>query len=141
MYQHILIPTDGSERSEKAIRSGVQLAKALGAKVTGLYVIVDTMVAIGLGESQLHGRQEAIEAAEAHLAVIGREARQLGVPHECYHAVHQSPYEEIIKVATTKGCDLIFMSSHGRRGVAGLLLGSETMHVLTHCKIPVLVYR
>ena len=140
MYKHILIPTDGSERSEKAVKSGVQLAKALAAKVTGLYVIVDTTVAAGIGKS-MHGKEEAVKAAEAHLAVIGREARQLDVPHECFHAVHTSPYEEIIKVATTKGCDLIFMSSHGRRGISGLLLGSETMHVLTHCKIPVLVYR
>jgi nucleotide-binding universal stress UspA family protein len=140
MYKHILIPTDGSERSEKAVKSGVQLAKALAAKVTGLYVIVDTMVAAGIGKS-MHGKGEAVRVAEAHLDVIGREARQQGVPHECFHAVHQSPYEEIIKVATTKGCDLIFMSSHGRRGISGLLLGSETMHVLTHCKIPVLVYR
>jgi nucleotide-binding universal stress UspA family protein len=140
MYKHILIPTDGSERSEKAIQSGVELAKALGARVTGLYVIVDTLVAAGIGKS-LHGHDEAVKMAESFLGVISREARQAGVPHECFHAVHQTPYEEIIKVATTRNCDLIFMSSHGRRGIAGLLLGSQTMHVLTHCKIPVLVYR
>jgi nucleotide-binding universal stress UspA family protein len=140
MYQHILLPTDGSELSRRAILSGVQLAKALGAKVTGLSVIVDSPVAAGLGKS-LAKEGEAVRAAEAWLAVVADEARRAGVPHECFHVKDPSPYEAIVRTAATRGCDLICMASHGRRGISGLLLGSETMHVLTHCKIPVLVCR
>lgn len=140
MYRNILIPTDGSELSEKAVKNGVQLAKALNAKVTGLYVIVDTMVAKGIGKS-MHSKQEDIEAAESFLQVINAEAKRQGVPHECFYATAGSVSEEIIKVASEKGCDLIFMASHGRRGIRGLLLGSETLHVLTSTKIPVMVYR
>ena len=140
MYKHLLLPTDGSELSEKAIRSGIQLAKALNARVTGLCVIVDTLVAKGIGKT-LHGPEEDVQAAEAFLRVILSEAKRQNVPHEAFYAKAASVSEEIIKVASDKGCDLIFMASHGRRGVRGLLLGSETLHVLTHSTIPVLVYR
>jgi len=140
MYKHLLLPTDGSELSEKAIRSGIQLAKALNAKVTGLYVIIDSLVARGIGKS-MHGKEEDVLAAETFLRAILSEAKQQNVPHEAFYATAGSVSDEIIKVASDKGCDLIFMASHGRRGIGGLLLGSETMHVLTHSKIPVLVYR
>lgn len=140
MYQHILLPTDGSELSEKAIRNGIQLAKSLNAKVTGFHVVVETRVAAGLGKI-MRGQEDAIEAAKQFLAVIADQAREAGVPCECFYVTGDSPHEEIIKAATEKGCDLIFMASHGRRGIAGLLLGSETVKVLTHCKIPMLVHR
>jgi len=140
MYKNILLPTDGSELSEKAIRNGVQLAKSLNAAVTGLYVIIESSVAAGIGKS-LRDEHSGEEQAKAFLDVINREARQHGVPHESFYVVGSSPSDEIIRAATAKNCDLIFMASHGRRGLAGMLLGSETMHVLTHCKIPVLVNR
>jgi nucleotide-binding universal stress UspA family protein len=140
MYKNILLPTDGSELSEMAIRSGVQLAKSLNAKVTGLYVIVESQVAAGIGKS-MRDEGARTETAKAYLDLINREAKQHGVAHDSFHVVGTSPSEEIIRAAGTKGCDLIFKASHGRRGIAGMLLGSETMHVLTHCKTPVLVYR
>jgi nucleotide-binding universal stress UspA family protein len=141
MYQHILLPTDGSELSQQAVRSGVRLAASLGAKVTGLYVIVESLVAEGLDKTMLDVDTLSVRAAEQHLHAIAEEARHSGVPHECFHVADSSPSDGIIKVAAAKGCDLIFMASNGRRGLAGLLLGSETMHVLTHAKVPVLVYR
>ena len=84
MYQHILLPTDGSELSGAAIRSGLQLAKLLGARVTGLFVVVEPLVAGGLGDV-MRGRDEAVAAADSYLATLAREARQQGVPHECFH--------------------------------------------------------
>ena len=140
MYKHILLPTDGSELSQRAARSGVQLAKALNARVTGLCVVVEAQVAAGIGKAMRHG-DEGVAAAEGFPGAIASEASRQGVPHECFYVRADSPYEKIVETAAAKGCDLIFMASHGRRGVAGLLLGSETMHVLTHRKIPVLVYR
>jgi nucleotide-binding universal stress UspA family protein len=140
MYQHILLPTDGSDLSRRAIRSGVQLAKALGARVTGLSVVVESQVAAGTGKAASKGVEPG-EAAESFVQVIAEEARRHHFPHECFYVKAESPCEAIIRTATGKGCDLIFMASHGRRGISGLLLGSETMHVLTHCRIPVQVYR
>lgn len=140
VYKHILLPTDGSELSRKAITHGVGLAKALGAEVTGLHVIVDTGVAAGIGKALRHD-EDLIAAAEAHLAVLAAEAKQAGVRHTLFHVRGDSAWERIVETATTRGCDLIVMASHGRRGLTGLLLGSETQHVLTHGKIPVLVYR
>jgi len=76
-----------------------------------------------------------------YLAVIEKEAKAAGVPCECFSISSNSPYTAIIKAAEDKKCDLIFMASHGRKGIAAVLLGSETIRVLTHSKIPVLVYR
>lgn len=141
MYKHILLPTDGSELSERAVKSGVELAKALGAKVTGLYVIVESRVAAGIGKAMRGEDQSGREAAEDYLRVISDQAKRAGVQHEVFHVTGDSPWEEIINAAGAKGCDLVFMASHGRRGVAGLLLGSQTTLVLTHSKLPVLVCR
>lgn len=140
MFKHILLPTDGSELSRKAAASGIQLAKALGARVTGLSVVVESPVAAGIGKAMVH-KDEDIKAVEAFLRELGEEATRQGVAHECFYVRADSPSEGIISTATRKGCDLIFMASHGRRGLTRLLLGSETMQVLTHGKIPVLVYR
>jgi nucleotide-binding universal stress UspA family protein len=141
MYQHILLPTDGSELSETAIKSGVQLAKALGARVSGVHVIVESHVAGGLGESIVPLRELAKQAATDYLRVISEAAARAGVSHECFSVTGDAVWEEILQAAKTRQCDLIFMASHGRRGLAGLLLGSQTVHVLTHSKIPVLVCR
>jgi nucleotide-binding universal stress UspA family protein len=133
MYKHILIPTDGSQLAAQAIPHAIALAKALGAKVTGITVtapselFADTMLPNSTGEKYLGQIQEAATAAGVSCRVI--------------HAEHEQPYRAIIDAAKRSGCDLIAMASHGRRGVSALVLGSETVKVLTHSTIPVLVYR
>lgn len=140
MYHHLLLPTDGSELSVRAFTGGIGLAKTLGVRVTGLCVVVEPQVAGGLGEVMV-GRDDAVQAAEAFVAAIAAEAKRQGVPHECFYVRAASVAEGIVKVATERGCDLICMGSQGRRGLAGLLLGSDTVDVLNNCKIPLLVYR
>jgi nucleotide-binding universal stress UspA family protein len=88
-----------------------------------------------------HAAKRYKELADTYLAAIEKEAGETGVACEVFYEKNDSPYEAIIRVAEQKGCDLIMMASHGRRGVGALLLGSETQRVLTHSKIPVLVYR
>jgi nucleotide-binding universal stress UspA family protein len=145
MYRHILLPTDGSELSARAVDAGVALAKALGARLTALNI---TPPYYPEGENpsafaqQNRAHTERWEAA-ARQALDGpaRKAREAGVACAALHKVGDAPWEEIIKAAADEGCDLIFMASHGRRGVSALVLGSETHKVLTHSKIPVLVVR
>ncbi|HQS90139.1 MAG TPA: universal stress protein [Polaromonas sp.] len=145
MFEHILIPTDGSELSKIAIKNGVQFAKELNAKVTGLtvtppfhFVAID---AIQVSNSPDTYTAQSQELAERHLQVLKDAARKAGVPCEVVHRVNEHPYEEIVKTAQEQGCDVIFQASHGRRGVSAVVLGSETNKVLTHSKIPVLVFR
>jgi nucleotide-binding universal stress UspA family protein len=147
MYKHILVPTDGSEISNNAILAAVKLAKVLGAKVTGLFAMEDYPVSpfadyvpgsIPTPE-EFRIAQEA--GAKKHLEVLEREAKAAGVPYAINFAPGVSIYKAIIHAAEEKGCDLILMASHGRRGMSGLVLGSETNKVLTHSTIPVLVYR
>jgi nucleotide-binding universal stress UspA family protein len=140
MYRHLLLPTDGSELSGRAFTAGIALAKTLGARVTGLSVVPEHQVAEGLGEVMV-GRENAIHAAEEFVAAIATEAKRQGVPHECFYVRSASVSDGIIKTATERGCDLICMGSQGRRGLAGLLLGSDTVDVLNNCTIPLLVYR
>lgn len=142
MFKHILLPTDGSELSRKAVKNGLGLAKALGAKVTGMHVIVETNVAAGLEKEMLPQLGAlAKEAADELMREFAAEATRAGVPHESLYLHGDSPWEKIIEVAARSGCDLICMASHGRRGLAGILLGSQTNLVLTNSKIPVLVSR
>ncbi len=147
MYKHILIPTDGSELSQEAVKGGIALAKALGAKVTGFHAAPDVLLyAMAYAEaapliSQTDLEEESKKQAEEYLAFVEREARAQGVPVQTVWVKHDSPYAAIIETAQKRGCDLIFMASHGRRGLSALVLGSETTKVLTHTKIPVLVYR
>ena len=144
MFQHILLPTDGSELSEKAIHKTLQFASEVGARVTGFYAL--SLYLPGFYPEVLPStEQEFIEAsnarAKAYLGVIERVAQALSVPCSTTTETTQHPYQAIIRVAEAQGCDLIAMASHGRRGVSGLLMGSETHKVLTHSKIPVLVFR
>lgn len=146
MYKHILLPTDGSELSEKAIKSGIAFAKSIGAQATGLFVapqfhltVYDDWVVEPMSQSEFEEKSK--KQAQQRLAKIESMAKSAGVRCDVAHVVSDSPYEAIIKIAEEHKCDLIFMASHGRRGIAGLLLGSETAKVLTHTKIPVLVYR
>jgi nucleotide-binding universal stress UspA family protein len=145
MYEHVLIPTDGSALSEMAGRQGVALAKAIDAKVTGITVsppfhtvtLDPMMVTATAGEHE----KDCAARAEQYLAVIRDAAQAARVPYEGVHAIDDYPYQAIIRTAQGKGCDLIFMASHGRKGMSALVLGSETTKVLTHTKIPVLVCR
>lgn len=140
MYQHILLPTDGSELSEQAIQSGIRLAREVGARVTGLYVIEESRVAAGIGKALRNGG-DAHELAKTFLAVITDAARAAGVPCECFHVTGDAPAEQIIRTAAEKNCDLIYMATHGRERLTGSLLGSVTVAVLNHSRTPVLVYR
>lgn len=147
MYQHILVPTDGSALSKKAVKKAVELARETGAKVTffhsppsyeivlyGEYFPPDLM-------PQEEYETRARRTAEKILAEAAKAANAAGVECETAFKSSRAPWEAIVAIAQKKKCDLIFMASHGRRGLAGMLLGSETTKVLTHSKVPVLVYR
>jgi nucleotide-binding universal stress UspA family protein len=145
LYKHILLPTDGSELSAKALRDGLRFAKETGARVTALHVTppfypTEVTPSTLAAHSREHDERSK-ESARRALGAAEEAARAAGVPCTTIHRVGDGPSEEIIAVATEHGCDLIFMASHGRRGVKALLLGSETNKVLTHSKIPVLVTR
>ena len=145
MFKHILVPTDGSELSEAAIHAAVQFAKSIKARVTGFYAMPKFhMLAYG-PEMVTDTRQEFAKDCKAHadrfLAIIEQAAKAADVPCETVLQTSDQPYEAIIATAKEKGCDLIMMASHGRRGVQAFILGSETQKVLTHSKIPVLVFR
>jgi nucleotide-binding universal stress UspA family protein len=145
MFKHLLLPTDGSQLSEAAIESGVKFAKSINAKVTGFYAMPKYHLLTYRADMMAGSKQEFEKDSKAHadrfLEVIVKAARAAGVPCETALATSDHPYEAIITMAQEKGCDLIMMASHGRRGVQGLLLGSEAHKVLTHSKIPVLVFR
>lgn len=146
MYKNILLPTDGSALSSVAIDSGLQFAKAVGAKVTGLCVIVERQAESFEDFAPVDAKapnldQVAQQDADTALKVIANKARALGIACQTHVMKHASPHQAIITIATTTGCDLIIMASHGKKGVTGELVGSETARVITNCKIPVLVYR
>jgi nucleotide-binding universal stress UspA family protein len=145
MHKHILMPTDGSELSLKAIDYGMALAKSVGAKATVmtvsapyyLFAIEPLLVTDTPQEYETH----AAAAAARYLAAAASSAATLGVSCDTLHVIHEQPYQAIIDAAKQKGCDLIVMASHGRRGISAIILGSETLKVLTHSTIPVLVFR
>jgi nucleotide-binding universal stress UspA family protein len=143
MFKHILLPTDGSELSEAGIRKGIQFAKSIGARVTGFYAMPEFHIFTYRTEMLEDTREQFAKDCRVHadkyLAVIENGAKEAGVPCDTVRAISDHPHEAIVKTAEELGCDLIMMASHGRRGVRGLLLGSETYHVLTHTKLPVLV--
>ncbi|MBU6463866.1 MAG: universal stress protein [Bradyrhizobium sp.] len=141
MYQHILVATDGTELAGRAIKHGVNLAKALGAKLTAVTMTepfhwFDANMVEGAETAYLDG---ANRAAAAALGVVVDAAKEAGLPCETVHIKGTHPYEAIIGTAREKKCDLIVMASHGRRGLSAVVLGSETVKVLTHSTIPVLV--
>jgi nucleotide-binding universal stress UspA family protein len=146
MFKHILLPTDGSELSKQAVKAGIDFAKAIGAKVTGFRAIdlypwaYSDYVPLDVYTPEQRGELE-VTSSNKILKTVTDYAKAAGVACDVFFAKSIVPYEGIIKAAEDNSCDLIFMASHGRRGVSGLILGSETNKVLTHCKIPVLVYR
>ena len=147
MYKHIMIPTDGSELSDKAINAGVDFAKEVNARVTGFTAVpeyqppseVEIMSrhAISLEQYERDARRQA----EAALQKIADRARAAGVAYDAEFVQCDRPHEAIVRAAHKHGCDLIFMASHGRHGISALLHGSQTQGVLAHSKIPTLVYR
>jgi len=145
MYKHILIPTDGSEMSKKAVDHGIGLAKALNAKVTAVTVSEPFHIfAVEPGmvtdtPDEYKKRTAALTAK--YLKAVKDVATAAGVPCDVVQVEQEHPYETIIDTARKRGCDAIVMASHGRRGVSAVVLGSETVKVLTHSTIPVVVVR
>ena len=170
MFTHILLPTDGSPLSDAAIEKGIVFARSIHARVTGLCVVPkvhpsysDRETPRGVAEPadmcgvpqvypSFYGgeiprrvtepAEERMRAdAKIHVAALARMAHGAGVVCDAVVEISDHPYETILSVAEEQGCDLILMASHGRKGIRALLLGSETQKVLTHSKIPVLVFR
>jgi len=144
MYQHILIPTDGSNVAERAVTHGLSLAKFSRAKVTVIMVEerpVGWLSFAETGAAEVFARyaQQMKEHAASALDRVANAAKQAGVPCETVLVQNVQPYEAIIAAATDRGCDLIVMASHGNSGLSAVVLGSVTNKVLTHAKTPVLV--
>lgn len=145
MFKHILVPTDGSAASDVAIQAVVRLARDMGARVTGLHVVPPfhtfTYRADMLEDTEEQYEKESEERARKILLTVEQQAQECAVPCDTMIVRSDDVYQAIITTANDRLCDLIAMASHGRRGVRGLLMGSETQKVLTHSQLPVLVYR
>lgn len=146
-FTHLLVPSDGSELSGHAISQALDLAGALGARLTFLHVRPTVPVPVlGMGEMLDSRTMDALLAASlkessAVLAQAAAAAEAAGISAACERVDHDVPHRAIVEAAGRLGCDLIVMASHGRRGVGGLLLGSETQRVLVQAPCPVLVVR
>lgn len=143
MFKHILVPTDGTDFSRKAALGAITLAKESGAKITGFYAIpgcpsawldVDATVAQDY-------EQKAAQLADKYLGEIKSLCADAGIECTTFSEPNDVPFEAIIGAAEKSGCDLIFMASHGRRGLSSILLGDATNKVMNHAKISVLVFR
>ncbi|MGB3386794.1 MAG: universal stress protein [Pseudaminobacter sp.] len=148
MYKHILIATDGSELAQKGVEQGLALAARLGAKATVLSVTEPLQPAVaraalegGIDDPVARYDQQIDDAMKERYQAIEESASRHGATVELLHEVDEFPAEAIVRVAKLKGHDLIVMSSHGRRGIQKMLLGSQTSEVLTHTTVPVLVIR
>jgi nucleotide-binding universal stress UspA family protein len=144
MYTNILVPTDGSEITAKAVQHAIALAKTCGAKLSTVsikepfpYSAISEMQPVP--PQEFYDAQERIAAARVKAVVDASAVAGVPCVASTMEAVH--PWEAIVDHAKVQGCDLIVMASHGRRGVSALLLGSETQKVLTHCTMPVLVVK
>lgn len=148
MFKHILLPTDGSKLSDRAVKRGLAFAKSIKAKVTAIHVVPEFQMVADEGfvapmSAQFKQRfeEEARVRAKKVLDKAEKMAQTTGVAYSGVIVNSDFPYQQIIHTAQKRKCDLIMMASHGRHGLSGLLLGSETAKVLTHSKIPVLVVR
>lgn len=158
MFKNILLPTDGLKICDDALSDGIGLAKALNAKVTGVHVtrkLTPQQILEAYHPEILWGPLEAEKAQEAmahleelhkasadkYLTMIKTRAKDAGVDCEVVYITGESPLDGIMKTAKEKGCDLIYIASHSRSGIAGALLGTVTSKVLSHSNIPVLVHR
>jgi nucleotide-binding universal stress UspA family protein len=148
MYSHILVCTDGSRLAQKAIRTAARLARTLDARLTGTYVGAPYVAPV-YSEGMIYAAtatraqydQAVKRAGRKALEAVSAAAQAAGIKADTTVVTSNTPWQGILKVAQSRRCDLIVMASHGRRGLAGLLLGSETVKVLTHSKVPVLVCR
>lgn len=145
MFKHILIPTDGSELSERAVLAAVSFAKDAGAQVTGVTALPEFRTFTLDADMVESTEDEYLAASEKrgakYLATVSDAARAAGVPCSTVLARSDRPADAILQAARERGCDLIIMASHGRHGIGAVLLGSETQKVLVQSAIPVLVYR
>jgi nucleotide-binding universal stress UspA family protein len=148
MFRHVLIPTDGSPLARKGIRAGVRLAKALGARVTGVYVMLpmrphgyDDTAIFYAGISSRSWRHSFDKAARKALAVVEVEARKARVACKADIVHYVRPWQGILAEARRRRCDAIAIASHGHGALGGLILGNETQQLLARCRIPVLVVR
>lgn len=147
MFKNILIPTDGSPVANKAVKAGIEFAKQLGAKVTGYYAVEAIQPRV-YGEGYMIDNktikafeQQARQVGQKHIDSMAKIASAAGVKFAGVLTMAETPYEGIVETAKKQKCDAIFMASHGRRGLADIIMGSVTHKVLTHSKLPVLVYR
>ena len=145
MFSHILIPTNGSQLCEDAARQAIQLARSLEAHITVVtasppYRLFGGDDVVLSGTEDSYNEEREIRAAR-DLAVVSKAAEAAGVPCDALHVFHEKPYAAIIEVAERRGCDVICMASHGRRALTALVVGSETMKVLAHSRVPVIVFR
>jgi len=147
VFGHLLVPTDGSELSQKAVERAVLFAKEIRARITFFFVRADV-------EASVYGDAALVRSTDPEIFAMAAEeearnilmraqlvANDAGIDSEVLSAISDHPYEAIIAAAEDRGCDLIVMASHGHRGFKGVVLGSQTQKVLTHSKFPVLVYR
>lgn len=145
MFKHILLPTDGSELSLRAVRLGVALAKACGASVYALHVVAPfhtiAYMAEMLAATEVVYTEEATVRAGEYIAEVQRIAAEAGVGCAGSYVFDDRPHEAILATAQEQRCDLVVMASHGWRGFTRLLLGSEVHKVLLESEIPVLVCR
>lgn len=149
LFKHILVPTDGSELSRQAADRAIAIATAMGSRLTFFHARPERRQSFFGGEgggyvdqmSEEEFERQSLALAKGYLETLQAMATARGVGSEQWIGDAMAPYEAIIDAATSRGCDLIVMASHGRRGIKSLILGSETQKVLTHSKIPVLVYR
>jgi nucleotide-binding universal stress UspA family protein len=140
MYKHILIATDGSEIANKAIPHAIELAKALGATLSAV-TVTEPYDAVVAAEAIADYNEQSEERAAEILSVVTSAAEAAGIECDVIHEQNRLPYEGVIEAAEKVGADLIVVGSHGRRGIEGLLIGSQTTKLLTHSKIPALVVR
>jgi nucleotide-binding universal stress UspA family protein len=145
MYKHVLLPTDGSTLSERAVIQGIELARQFGARVTALHVSprfhVLTYRTDMLEDTRTEFEEDSKAHAERHLGFVSATAAKSQVPCRTVRVQSDDVAQAILDLVQSQSCDLVVMASHGRKGVARLLLGSETHHVLVHSAVPVLVCR
>lgn len=147
MFKNILVPTDGSALSRKAAKKAAEFAKKMGSRITGFHVApayryniyADYVPPDFISPQQFSANTKKV--ALRHLDVVKKAAADAGVACACYYSTSDFPADQIVKAAKKYKCDAIFMASHGRTGLSRLLLGSEATKVLTHSRIPVVVYR
>ena len=147
MYKNILVPTDGSPLSRSAIAAAVKLAKSIGAKVTAVYaappptpLVYKKLLPVGYGTSTAHAAAIR-KSSELYLGIVEKDAKAAKVPYKLISTTSDFPADVILATAKKEKCDLIFIASHGRRGLSRALLGSQTQKVIAGSKVPVFVHR